>query len=98
MGNTIGICTDCLKEAMSSIENYTEPVKVKKEIKPLFHHPELDVTISSVADKEPEPQEVIEETTEEIPISVAEDTVTKEEPITTTVTQSNSKKKTNKKK
>ena len=50
MGNTIGICTDCLKEAAASIENYTEPPKVKKEVKSLFPHPELKVTLSSVAD------------------------------------------------
>ena len=77
MGNTIGVCTDCLKEAASSIETYTEPPKAKKEVKPLFPHPELEVTLSSVADnKEPELKEVIEDVTEEAPISVSEDTVT----------------------
>ena len=81
MGNTIGICTDCLKEAMSSIEAYTEPHKVVKEDKPLFPHPELKVTLSSVAEKEPEPVEVIDADTEDIQISVAEDTVAIEETI-----------------
>ncbi len=75
MGNTIGICTDCLKEAMQSIEHYTEPPKVIREDKPLFPHPETKVTLSSVTDIEPKPQEVIEEVAEDIPI-VAEDTVT----------------------
>jgi hypothetical protein len=82
MGNTIAMCRDCMKEALSATEGYIEPIKAKKEIKPLFPHPELDVTISSVADAEPEPQEVIEEVAEEIAESVAEDTVTiDEEPI-----------------
>ena len=76
MGNTIAMCRDCMKEALASTENYVEAVKVKKEPKTLFPHPELEVTLSSVAEKEPEPQEVIEEATEETPISVAEDTVT----------------------
>ena len=80
MGNTIAMCRDCMKEALKATESYVEPVKVKKEPKPLFPHPELKVTTSSVADAEPKPQEVIEETTEEIPVSVAEDTVTIEEP------------------
>lgn len=76
MGGTIGICTECLKEATKSIADYTEPPKeVAREDKPLFPHPELEVTLSSVADKEPEPTEVIAENTEENPISVAEDTV-----------------------
>ena len=88
MGNTIGICTDCLKEAMASIENYTEPVKVVKPDAPLFPHPELEVTTSSVADVEPEPKEVIGDVAEEQSELVTEDSVTKEEP----------KKKTNKKK
>ncbi len=111
MGNTIAICTDCLKEASSSIDGYVEEKKtVIKADKPLFPHPELDVTLSSVAEKEPEPQEVIEDVTEETPISVAEDTVTipTEESITTTTpavklpteaTQTTTaKRKTNKKK
>lgn len=76
MGNTVAMCRDCLKEALKATEGYTEPLKVKKEIKPLFPHPELEVTISSVADAEPKPTEVIEEVTEENPVSVAEDTVT----------------------
>lgn len=108
MGNTIGICTDCLREAAESIKGYTEPPKVKKEDKPLFPHPELKVTLSS-APEEVEPAEVIEEETEDIQISVTEDTVTTDEPIIATVkpdvvlpseaTQTSSaKKKTNKKK
>ena len=76
MGNTIAICRECMKEALSSTESYTEPPKVKKEVKSLFPHPELKVTLSSAAEKEPEPQEVIETVTEDIQNSVAEDTVT----------------------
>jgi hypothetical protein len=77
MGNTVAMCRECMIDALKSTESYLEPVKVKKEPAPLFPHPELDkVTISSVADEEPEPKEVIEEATEEFPISVAEDTVT----------------------
>lgn len=79
MGNSVIACRDCLKEALESIDNYVEPVKVKREQKPLFYHPELAVTVPSVADEEPKPQEVIEDTTEDIPIPVAEDTVTIEE-------------------
>ena len=76
MGNTIAICTDCLKEAQTSIDGYVEEKKaIKREVLPLFPHPELDVTLSSVIDEEPKPIEVIEEVTEDIPISVAEDTV-----------------------
>ena len=88
MGNTIAICTDCLKEAQSSVDGYVEEKKVVvREDKPLFPHPELAVTLSSVAEPEPEPQEVIEPETEEIQESVAEDTVTiktetEPEPIT----------------
>ena len=79
MGNTIAMCRECMKEALASTESYVEPIKVKKENRPLFPHPELAVTISSVADKEPEPTEVIEEATEEETIPTAEDTVTEEE-------------------
>ena len=63
MGNSVIMCSDCMKEALQSIK-------------------ELDVTLSSVAEKEPKPQEVIKQQTEEIPVSVAEDTVTIEEPVT----------------
>lgn len=79
MGNTIAICKECLKEAQSSIDGYVEEKKaVKKEVKPLFPHPELEVTLSSVAvdDEEPKLTEVIEEVAEEISVAVAEDTVT----------------------
>lgn len=82
MGNTIAICTDCVKEVQSSIDGYVEEKKVAvKDNKPLFPHPELDVTISSVADVEPKPQEVIEVVAEDNDISVAEDTVTQETPV-----------------
>lgn len=94
MGGTIGICTDCLKEAAESIKAYTEPPKVIKEEKPLFPHPELEVTTSSVTDdKEPKPQEVIEEVAEEISVTVAEDSVTIEKPKTTTATSKPKAKK-----
>ena len=101
MGNTIAMCRSCMKEALASTESYTEPVKVKKEVRPLFPHPELDVTLSSVADTEPEPQEVIVDVTEENPISVTEDTVTIDEPkayVPQQRTPANNKKKPNKKK
>ena len=98
MGGTIGICTDCLKEATESIKAYTEPPKVVREDTPLFPHPELEVTISSVADAEPKPKEVISTKTEENPISVAEDTVTEEvKPITQDIKpQTRAKAQTNK--
>lgn len=83
MGNTIAICTDCLKEIQSAVDGYVEEKKaiVKKDV-PLFPHPELEVTLSSVAENEPKPVEVIDAVTEENHISVAEDTVTvAEEPI-----------------
>ena len=108
MGNTVAMCRECMIDALKSTENYVEEVKVKSIPRPLFPHPELDkkeVTISSVADSEPEPQEVIEEVTEDVPISVTEDTVTEiKEDVTTTKptpkpkTKANTKKKTNKKK
>ena len=109
MGNTIAICTDCLKEAQSSIDGYVEQKKsVIKVNVPLFPHPELNVTLSSVADEEPKPIEVIEEkVTEETPILVAEDTVTIEEILqnpptketpSPTKTSGGNKKKANKKK
>ena len=101
MGNTIAICRSCMKEALASTESYVEPVKVKKEVRPLFPHPELDVTLSSVADTEPELNEVIVDVTEENPISVTEDTVTIDEPkadVSKQRTPANNKKKSNKKK
>ena len=110
MGNSVIICKDCLKDALASIENYVEPVKVKTERKPLFYHPELKETLSSVADVEPKPQEVIEIVTEDMPISVAEDSVSipEEQTIETAkpdvvlpkkaTTSNNAKKKPNKKK
>lgn len=101
MGNTIGMCRSCLKEAFNSLDNYQEPAKVIKEVKPLFPHPELEVTLSSAIDIEPKPQEVIEEVKEDIP-TVAEDTVTHiEKPIVetkTTTKKSTSGKKKSKKK
>lgn len=108
MGNSIAICRECMKDALASTEGYVEPPKPTREVKPLFPHPELKkVTISSVAE-DIKPTEAIEET-EDIQISVAEDTVTTEEPIIATAkpdvvlpnkaTQtSNAKKKPNKKK
>ena len=103
MGNTVAICTDCLKEAESSIDGYVEEKKaVAREVKPLFPHPELDVTVPSVADaEEPKPQEVIKEGVEEIPDLVAEDTVTinEEKPGAETPkprATANARKKTNK--
>ena len=93
MGGAVAICTDCLKEAQSSIDGYVEEQKVVvREDKPLFPHPELNVTLSSVAEKEPEPVEVIEET-EDIQISVAEDFVTPKEETATSKTNSRKKKK-----
>ena len=101
MGNTIAICTECLKEAQSSIDGYVEEKKViKRENRPLFPHPELEVTLSSVAE-EVKPTEVIEDTTEDTPIEVADDTVTIDEILqkASTPTKTNGgKKKTNKKK
>lgn len=102
MGNSVIICKDCLKDALASIDNYVEPVKVKKERTSLFYHPELEVTPSSVADNEPKPVEVIETVTEEMPISVTEEAVTiPEEPKPVEAkpkTTANAKKKPNKKK
>lgn len=78
MSNSLILCTDCMKDGLMGAESYKEPEKVKSEPKPLFPHPELAVTISSVAvdEEEPKPQEVIEEVTEDSSVSVAEDTVT----------------------
>lgn len=111
MGNTIAICTECLKEAQASIDGYVEEVKVApKQPASLFHHPELAVTLSSVADDEPKPVEVIDAVAEDVHTEVTEDTVTiEEEPIIETkkpdvvlpkkaTTSSNAKKKPNKKK
>lgn len=97
MGNTVAICRDCMKEALTSTDNYKEPEKVKREDKPLFPHPELEVALSSVAVGEPEPKEVIEASTEGVSISAAEDAATQEEPITTNYAIT-TKKKSNKKK
>lgn len=95
MGNTIAVCTDCLKEAQASINGYVEEKKaIKVDNRPLFPHPELEVTLSS-APEEVEPAEVIEEKTEDIEISVAEDTVTTEESVKP---NTKAKPKTNKKK
>lgn len=98
MSNTVAMCRDCLKEALASTEGYVEIPKVKAEPKPLFPHPELDVTLSSVAEKEPEPVEVIEEVTEDIQISVAEDTVTHEEKTIVEAPKPKATTKSNKKK
>ena len=39
MGNSIAMCTDCLKEAQASVDGYVEEVKAVREQKPLFPHP-----------------------------------------------------------
>ena len=103
MGNSVIICKACLKDALTSTDNYVEPIKVKREVTSLFYHPELEVTPSSVTDNEPKPVEVIETITEEMPISVAEEVVTivPEEPKPVEAkpkTTANNKKKPNKKK
>ena len=75
-GNTVSVCRDCLEKALAQTDNYIEEKKVRREPQPLFPHPELNVTLSSVAEVEPEPEEVIVEApTEDIDI-VTEDTVT----------------------
>lgn len=98
MGNTVAMCRDCLKEALAETENYKESEKVIREDKPLFPHPELDVTKSSVADVVPEPNEVIEEATEEILMPVAEDSVTIKETPKAPTTNHKATKKPSKKK
>lgn len=107
MGNTIAMCRDCMKEALASTENYVEQVKAKKVEKPLFPHPELKAARTPAA-VVPEPEKVVGETAEEVLVSAVEDTTAAEEPIIETakpdvvmpseVTQTSSKKKTNKKK
>lgn len=105
MSNSLILCSECMKSALAETETYVEPPKVKKEVKSLFPHPELNVTLSSVADEEPEPEEVIEDIKTEDDILVTEDTVTIDEILNATPdevkkpTKSvSSKKKTNKKK
>ncbi len=61
MGNSIAICRACMTEGLEATEHYSEPVKKKTEKRPLFYHPELEST-PSVTEKEPKPQEVIEDT------------------------------------
>lgn len=79
MSNTVAMCKDCLEEALKAIAGYKEPVKIKKEVKSLFPHPELEVTQASVADtKEPKPKEVIGKAAEDISIQVTEETVVAE--------------------
>lgn len=83
-GNTVAVCRDCLEKALAQTDNYIEVAKVKREPQPLFPHPELNVTLSSVAEIEPKPIEVIEEApTEDNDDIVTEDTVA-EEPMLTT--------------
>lgn len=110
MGNTVAMCRECMIDALKSTESYKEEVKVKSIPRPLFPHPELDnkeVTISSVADniEEPNSPEVIEEATEDVPISVTEDTVTMNfddikatTPNTKTKTTANARKNSSKNK
>ena len=100
IGGSIAICTDCLKEAQTSVDGYVEEIKVAREPQPLFYHPEVkaEVTLSSVTEIEPKPQEVIEEVNEDIS-TVAEDTVTHiEEPIATPKAPTKTKTSTTKKK
>ncbi len=108
-GNSVIICKDCLADAYKAVEAFEKLEKRGEQevYKPLFYHPETEVTLSSVTE-DIEPTEAIEEdVTEDITISVAEDTVTTEEPIIadakpdvvlpSEATQtSNAKKKTNK--
>lgn len=103
-GNTVAVCKDCLEKALAQTDSYIEEKKVKKEPQPLFPHPELNVTLSSVAEIEPKPIEVIEEATEDNDEIVTEDTVAEEpivaEPKVVTPPKANTsnKKKSNKKK
>lgn len=104
-GNTVAVCRDCLEKALAQTDSYIEVAKVKREPQPLFPHPELNVTLSSVAEVEPEPEEVIEEApTEDNDDIVTEDTVAEEpivaEPKVVTPPKANTsnKKKSNKKK
>lgn len=103
MSNSLIMCKECMKSALAETETYVEPPKVKKEVKSLFPHPELNVTLSSV-DNEPEPKEVIEDIKTEEFLLLAEDTVTIDEVMEEVETPkpkpktSNNKKKTNKKK
>ena len=79
MGNTVAMCRQCMVDALKATDGYFEPEKVKKEVKPLFPHPELKpTTLSSVADEESQPTEVIEEATEISDKSATEDTVAKD--------------------
>jgi hypothetical protein len=76
MANSIAICTDCLKDAQTSIKGYVEEKKgIKVVTNHLFPHPETEVAISSVASDNVKPKEVIEKKTEDN-IKVAEDTAT----------------------
>lgn len=96
MGNSVIMCRDCMKDAFDSTENYVEPRPPRRETRPRFYHPELAVAVPSVAEVEPEPVEVIENVTEDIPISVAEDTVTpkaEDKPKTPTKKPNTKKKK-----
>jgi hypothetical protein len=104
-GNTVAVCRDCLEKALAQTDSYIEVAKVKREPQPLFPHPELNVTLSSVAEIEPKPIEVIEEApTEDNDDIVTEDTVAEEpivaEPKVVTPPKANTsnKKKSNKKK
>jgi hypothetical protein len=104
-GNTVAVCRDCLEKALAQTDSYIEVAKVKREPQQLFPHPELNVTLSSVAEVEPEPVEVIEEApTEDNDDIVTEDTVAEEpivaEPkvVTPPKTNTSNKKKSNKKK
>lgn len=95
MSNSLIMCTECMQSALTETKSYIEPPKAKKEVKPLFPHPEIEVTLSSVADEEPKPEEVIEDIkTEGFPLLVTEDTVAIEPKVEP---KTNGKKKTKKK-
>lgn len=79
MGNTVAMCRQCMVDALKATDGYVEEVKVKKAPTQLFPHPELKpTTLSSVADEESQPTEVIEEATEISDKSATEDTVAKD--------------------
>jgi hypothetical protein len=105
-GNSVAICKQCMIDALKATDGYVEAVKAKKAPAQLFPHPELKpTTLSSVADEESQPAEVIEEATEISDKLATGDTVAKdffsiEETITaptpTTPTKKAPPKKTNK--
>lgn len=78
MGNTVAMCRQCMVDALKATDGYVEEAKAKKAPSQLFPHPELaPTTLSSVADEESQPTEVIEEATEISDKLATEDTVAK---------------------